>query len=306
MAKKQATPAPKIDPVRQQALQLAEKADKSLGYDAKVIDEIGAGPEAEFSGMQKYYAQKDANFFDPYEDYVDRATLHGGQFSVDELNSIRAQNQSNWSQAGNAVARAAVNIIPQTISGFASMVDIPGYFSAEEAANNSIVNWAMDLKKEVDEDWFPIYEEQPGKSMNLSDPAWWFSRGSGLVESMGSFVLQGYGVGAVVPKVLGGASKLLKGKDLARAITGVNASKGILQGANTLTTAAMLNQSESVIGATQVFKDVYQEGLDKGLDFAEAKQRASEAAATQEVGADRRREATRGWQARTGCVGFFA
>jgi 8-oxo-dGTP diphosphatase len=280
MAKKQATPAPKVNPFRQQALQLAEKADKSLGYDAKVIDEVGAGPEAEFSGMQKYYAQKDANFFDPYEDYVDRATLHGGQFSTDELSSIRAQNQSNWAQAGNAVARVAVNIIPQTISGFASMVDIPGYFSAEEAANNSIVNWAMDLKKEVDEDWFPIYEEQPGKSMNLSDPAWWFSRGSGLVESMGSFVLQGYGIGAVVPKVLGGAAKLLKGKDLARAVAGANTSKGILQGANTLTTAAMLNQSESVIGATQVFKDVYQEGLDKGLDFAEAKQRASEAAAT--------------------------
>ncbi len=269
-----------MDPVRVQALQLADKADKTLGYDSKVIDEVGAGPEANFSGMQKYYAQKDASFFDPYEDYVDKATLHGGQFSVEELNSIRAENQSNWSQAGNAVARAAVNIIPQTISGFASMVDIPGYFDAEEAANNSIVNWAMDLKQEVDEDWFPIYEEQPGKSMNMSDPAWWFSRGSGLLESVGSFYLQGYGIGKLVPTVVGGLAKATKGKDLARAVMGADKSKRLLGATNTLATATMLNQSEAVIGATQVFRDVYQENLDKGLDFAEAKQRASEAAAT--------------------------
>ena len=279
MAKKQIPFNPADNPVRKQSLELAKKADKTLGYNREVVEETGLGQEAVYTGLQAYYAPKEAGFFDPYEDYVDKNTLRGGEFNVDELNKIRASNQSNWQQAGHAVARVATNIVPQIISGFASMVDIPGYFSAEEAANNEIVNWAQDLKKTVDEDWFPIYEEEP-QSMNISDPAWWMSRGSGLVESIGSFAATGLVGGKLISGALKGIGAITKGKDLTRAIIGAEKSKNLLTGASTVTNAVAMNQAESVISATQVFKDTYQEKLDQGWKKDKAKQAASEAAAT--------------------------
>ena len=286
MAKKKIVPPPP-SPVRLQALSLDTKSDKTLGYNSDIIDEVGAGEEADNSVMQKHYAQKDANFFDPYEDYVDKGTLHGGQFNVEDLNTIRATNQSNWEQAGHAVARVATNIVPQIVSGYASMVDLPGYIDAEHAANNKIVNWAMDLKQEVDQDWFPIYEEKPGQSMSLSDPAWWMSRGSGLAESVGSFLAQGYGVGKAVSLGAKGIGSVLQGRKLFAALeaipgitSGANAAKRIGGAVQNLTTATMLNQSEAVIEATQVFNDTYKARLDEGWDYAKAKKAAAEAAST--------------------------
>jgi hypothetical protein len=270
----------KPNPYAAQFKSFIEEQDKSIGYDEEVIDEVGAGDTGTYAGLQKIYSQKSADAFDAYEDYVDRNTLHGGQFNFDDFNRIRANNQSNWEKAGHAVERVAVNIIPQIISGFASMLDIPGYFSAEEAANNTIVNWAQDLKKEVDEDWFPIYERNPGKSMQLNDFGWWMSRGSGLVESIGSFLAQGYGAGKIASMTLKGISTASKAKYLARALMGAEKSKQVLGATNALTTATMLNQSEAVIEATQVFKDTYDDRLAKGYDYASAKKAAAEAAAT--------------------------
>jgi len=264
---------------REQGKLLASKSDKTLGYDQEIVDKIGIGPEGEFTGLQATYGQEDEHFFDPYENHVNRNTLRGGQFSVEELNKIRATNQSNWDQAGNAVARVAVNIVPQIVSGFSSMVDLPGYWDSEHAAQNSIVNWAQDLKKEVDEDWFPIYEESP-KSMNISDPAWWMSRGSGLVESVGSFLAQGAGMGKLVSVGLKGAASLSKGKDLARMIMGAQKSKQLLQGSTGLANAVALNQSEAVISATQVFNDTYKDNLAKGYSLDKAKAMAAQAAST--------------------------
>jgi 8-oxo-dGTP diphosphatase len=279
MAKKQTPVVVPISPVREQALKLASKADKTLGYNQDVVDKLGVGAEGKYAGLQSIYKQQDADIFDPYEDYVDRGTLHGGQFSMEDLGKIRAQNQSNWQQAGHAIGRVAVNIVPQIAGGLSSMVDIPGYFSAEEAANNQLVNWAQDLKKEVDEDWFPIYEENPGQSMSLSDPAWWFARGSGLVESMGAFAVTGMVGGKIASTLLKGAGKLSGAKTLTRAIVGADKSKKILGGASALTNATMMNQAEATISATQVFNDTYEARLAQGWDRREAKEAASEAAA---------------------------
>lgn len=280
MAKKHSSENVKTVPsYREQGKILASKSDKTLGYDQEIVDKIGIGPEGEFTGLQATYGQEDEHFFDPYENHVNRNTLRGGQFSVEELNKIRATNQSNWDQAGNAVARVAVNIVPQIVSGFSSMVDLPGYWDSEHAAQNSIVNWAQDLKKEVDEDWFPIYEESP-KSMNISDPAWWMSRGSGLVESVGSFLAQGAGMGKLVSVGLKGAASLSKGKDLARMIMGAQKSKQLLQGSTGLANAVALNQSEAVISATQVFNDTYKDNLAKGYSLDKAKAMAAQAAST--------------------------
>ena len=286
MAKKESS-IPKINPIRQEALEIAKKADKSLGYNSEIVDELGIGSPVDNNVFQKTYQQKEAGFFDPYEDYIDRNTLRGGQFSIEDLNSLRAEHQSNWEQAGHAVARVATNVIPQIVSGYASMTDIQGYWDAEHAANNKIVNWAMDLKKEVDEDWFPIYEENPGTSLDMSDFAWWMSRGSGLVESIGSFLAQGAGIGKGISLLGKGIGGLTKGKKLYSALeaipgvtSGAKTATNVGRKLQTLTSATMLNQSEAVIEATQVFKDTYDNNLAKGYSIADAKKAAAEAAST--------------------------
>ncbi len=258
-----------------------ERIEAGEYFDPEYIKEHGQGAEADYQGIDTFYGQLNKDAFDKYEDYISEETLKGGQYDFNELNKMRAENQSNWEQAGNAIGRIATNILPQTVAGFASMLDIPGYFSAEEAANNSIVNWAMDAKKTVDEDWFPIYEEQPGKSMNISDPAWWMSRGSGLVESVGSFLLQGAGMGKIVSGGLKAIGAATNSQKLASAIVGAERSKMAGQGLAGLTNAVALNQSEAVLEATQVFRDTYAEQLEKnGGDIAKAKQAASVAAST--------------------------
>jgi ADP-ribose pyrophosphatase YjhB (NUDIX family) len=277
MAKKQVPVVVPVSPLKAIVDKIADKADKTLGYSEEVVNKVGAGQEAQYTGLQSVYKQKEANFFDPYEDYVDRNTLHGGQFSVEDLNKIRAVNQSNWQQAGHAIGRVAVNIVPQIIGGISSMVDIPGYFSAEHAAQNKLVNWAQDLKKEVDEDWFPIYEENPGQSMSMSDPAWWMSRGSGLVESVGSFIVQGMVGGKLVSTGLKGLGAI-GGKKLAQTVLGAQKSKQLAGAGGALLNATMLNQAESVIDATQVFNDTYKQRLKEGYDTPKAKKAAAEAA----------------------------
>lgn len=240
-------------------------------YDA--ITEEAGGPLREFAGAQKLYSVEAPDFYDAYEDYVDRNTLRGGQFDVDALNAIRAENQSNLEQTGNAIGRLAVNILPQIVGGTAAMLDIPGYFSAEEAANNSIVNWA-DSIKEWSNEAMPIYEENPGGSMQLGDYAWWMTRGEGLVESIAAFAATGAGAGKVMS---------LAGKGLARALASTVMSAKTAQKvgglAGTLGASTMMNQAEAVLEATQVYKTTYENALAKDKTVKQAKEEAAKAAA---------------------------
>ena len=173
------------------------------------------------------------DYFEPYEDYINPTVLKSGNNTIEELQKLRAENQSNWEQFGNAFGRLATNIIPQIVGGFSSMIDIPGYFSAEEAANNTLVNWAADVK-EWSEEAFPIYEEAPGESMQMGDFAWWMTRGEGLVESIGAFLAQGAGAGKLASIGLKGLASILRAKDLTRAVLGASRSKNVLGGTSSI------------------------------------------------------------------------
>jgi len=269
------------------ALKTSDELIKKGDYHDLDVFEAPGLKEVKSDSIEKLYPNLSENYFDPYESYINPKTLKGGQFDLQELGKMRAENQSNWEQAGNALGRIAVNIIPQIAGGFASMVDIQGYWDAEHAANNSIVNWAQDVQ-EWSEEALPIYEEAPGQSMQLGDPAWWFSRGSSLVTSIGAFLAQGAGVAKGLSLVGKGLGAVIKGKDVVRAIMGaeksgkvLNATKRISDGSKGLLTATMLNQSEAVLEATQVYNDTYERLMEtEGVDEIEARKKASLAAST--------------------------
>ena len=278
MAKKQSIPANKLPDTSKfnEAIKSAgESAVKSgLVPDYKQIDEDAGGALKEFTGLSAAYGIERPDFYDSYEDYIDRNTLRGGAFDTDALNAMRADNQSNWEQAGNALGRLAINVVPQIIGSTAAMLDLPGYFSAEEAANNAIVNWADSVKKSSEE-LLPIYEENPGGSMQMGDFAWWMTRGEGLVESIASFAVAGMGAGALMS---------LAGKGLAKGLAATVLSAKNAKTAAGLTsqlgTATMMNQAEAVLEATQVYQTTYKNSLDKGKTVLQAKEDAAKAAAT--------------------------
>jgi hypothetical protein len=253
---------------------LSKKAIESgAAIDYEKIQAENPVSDTVYKGQETAYDIKPVDYFDPYADYVADGTLRGGQFGTEDLNKLRADHQSNWEQAGNAVGRLAVNIVPQIAAGYASMVDLPGYLDAEHAANNDIVKWADSVKKWSDKA-LPIYEENPDKYMQLGDFAWWMTRGEGLVESVGSFLAQGAGVGKAVSLGAKGAAKALSLAMKAKT------AKTVTGAASKLTTAAMLNQSEAVIEASQVYQTTLDSNLAKGMSYEDAKLKASQAAAT--------------------------
>lgn len=250
-----------------------EAIDKGLIYDKKVLNKLGWGVEGAGNALLDAYPDLEGDAFDAHEGYIDEGTLKGGQFDFKQLDKMRAENQSNWEQAGNAAYRIGVNLIPQIASSAAGMLDIPGYFDAEEAANNSIIRWADSVQKESEEE-APIYEEQQG--MNLSDPAWWFSRGSSLVTSMAAFAVTGMGAGALVK----GIGALSKGKALAQMLLGAETGAKVSRGTSVLASAAMMNQAEAAMEASQVYQQIYDQKRAEGLTSVLAKEAAASAAAT--------------------------
>jgi hypothetical protein len=241
-------------------------------------------PDIGITDLEAAHGYKQQGWDDKYKKYINPAILKSGNYSMEQLNQYRAQNQTRWEQTGNAFKRLGVNIVPQIMGGFASMLDIQGYWDAEHAANNQIVNWAADIKEQSSEA-FGIYEENPDEFMQMGDFAWWASRGEGLVESVGAFLAQGAGAGKLVSMGLRTVPKILQGQKLARAILGGGAkgaerSKRLLGAGETLMTATMLNQSEAVLEATGVYREIKQDRLDKGYSIEEAKEAAGAAAAT--------------------------
>lgn len=250
-----------------------EAIDKGLIYDKKVLNKLGWGVEGAGNALLDAYPDLKGDAFDAHESYIDEGTLKGGQFDFKQLDKMRAENQSNWEQAGNAAYRIGVNLIPQIAASAASMVDIPGYFDAEAAASNEIIKWADSIQKESEVD-APIYEEQQG--MNLSDPAWWFSRGSSLVTSMAAFAVTGMGAGALVK----GIGALSKGKALAQMLLGAETGAKASRATSVLASAAMMNQAEAAMEASQVYQQIYDQKRAEGLTSVLAKEAAASAAAT--------------------------
>lgn len=241
---------------------------------------LGPAPEQGVSHQSTYKPiapSETQTMFD--EGYISEEVRNSGEFSLDDLHKIAAREQTWTDEFMQASQRVALNIVPQIVGGFASMVDIPGYFDAEHGATNSIVNAVADWEEYVNKDIAPIYRENPNKPMDFGDSAWWFENGAGLATSVGSFLAQGMGAGAIV-KGVGMLAKASKVGGLAKLGMSAKNIAGVSQGASALLTATMLNQSESTISATQVYNSTMDHWLTEGYSIDHAKKQAATAAAT--------------------------
>ena len=275
-----------LQPKKSTFLQDLKKHEDQLIKDGKIDDpkvleeQLGGTPER-VSSIDVLYPNKSPEEFENFEEYMPTQTVRSGQYSTEQLSNIRAENQSNWEQAGNASARFALNIVPSIVSGFASMLDVPGYFDAEHAATNDIVNAVEEWKQQVNQEIAPIYLENPDTPMDFGDFAWWMDRGEGLAESVASFLVQGMAMGAGVGALVKGAGALANASKLTKLVgMGAKTQKTIGHYAGTLTNAIALNQSEAVLEATSVYNDTKNYWLDKGYSMEDAKKQAAIGAST--------------------------
>ena len=258
----------------------AEKAEIQSGkrLDPNLIEKYEAPDYIQAKGATSTYQDLPGDYYEDFDEYINPNLIRGRNLTLDEMKQLRYENQSLGEQFGNFAGRIAVNVIPQTIAGFSSMLDIPGYFDAERAANNEIVKWANRIEEGSRED-MPIYTDPTGDTADLGSVAWWLDRGAGLTTSILSFLAQGAGMGKLVSAGMKGMSNALLASKLAKAVNPATIDK-VVQGTGTVLTSAMLNQSEAALEASQVYSKIYDQGLGKGLSPSEAKLNAANAAAT--------------------------
>lgn len=174
----------------------------------------------------------------------------------------RAVNQSATEQFGHAVGQIGVNILPEIASQVANIFDIEDYNNSDAEIGNTIQRWS-DSVKEWSDEAMPIYETEPGKALNVGDSAWWFKNGSSLVTSAGAFVATGYMAGALTSFATLRGARALKmattlGQDASLSAQTTNALGKI----NSLGTALMLNQSESLGIGVETYNESYKKNLE--------------------------------------------
>lgn len=182
----------------------------------------------------------------------------GDYFRTDDVYKKLHDNQSNFERLGNTLGRIVTQTLGGTVEAFgatyeggASIVD------KIKGENSDFNNSVMDFGRSIDE-WgvknMPNYRANPGKSWDVSDPAWWFEGAENAASTLQFIIPQ---MAAV--KGITALSKLAKAEQfLVKA--GLNANKftkAIQLGAG----AAMSRNAENMMESFQVRQTTKEKAL---------------------------------------------
>lgn len=152
--------------------------------------EVFTGTEEEYHSLAKYGAEPNR-----YQ-------------SREELETLRAKNQSAWKQAGNALGQTIGTVIGDTVGGMGMLVDIATAGILDDKPFSNFITRAGDsISNYVRDDLFPIYRENPDKAFDMNDfSGWFFSQIPSIASSLSLMIpgtLLTKGVGAVGKGVAG-------------------------------------------------------------------------------------------------------
>lgn len=146
--------------------------------------EVFTGTEEDYHSLAKYGAEPNR-----YQ-------------SREELETLRAKNQSAWKQAGNALGQTIGTVIGDTVGGMGMLVDLAtaGLWD-DKPFSNPITRAGDSISNYVRDDLFPIYRENPDKAFDMNDfSGWFFSQIPSIASSLSLMIpgtLLTKGVGAV-------------------------------------------------------------------------------------------------------------
>lgn len=146
--------------------------------------EVFTGTEEDYHSLAKYGAEPNR-----YQ-------------SREELETLRAKNQSAWKQAGNSLGQTIGTVIGDTVGGMGMLVDLAtaGLWD-DKPFSNPITRAGDAISDYVRDDLFPIYRENPDKAFDMNDfSGWFFSQVPSIASSLSLMIpgtLLTKGVGAV-------------------------------------------------------------------------------------------------------------
>lgn len=156
----------------------------------------------------------------------------------------------------NMLARAGLNIVPGLIGSVAAIADPEDYLAGitqQDEVGNAVTRWADDWKKRTNQQWAPIYRQDPNKPLDFGSTEWWADNGSGLIESAGEFAILGFGIGGLLTKGMQATEWLKALTTVTDTMTGVSRLNKAAEITALGTNAFLLNHAEGMLEATQVY-----------------------------------------------------
>jgi hypothetical protein len=171
--------------------------------------EVFTGTEEDYHSLAKYGAEPNR-----YQ-------------SREELETLRAKNQSAWKQAGNALGQTIGTVIGDTVGGMGMLIDLAtaGLWD-DKPFSNPITRAGDTISDYVRDDLFPIYRENPDKAFDMNDfSGWFFSQVPSIASSLslmipGTLLTKGVGaVGKGVAALGRSSSKVSRAMNWAKKVT---------------------------------------------------------------------------------------
>ena len=223
----------------------------------------------------------------------DLGLIYSPYNTEEELTVARAEAQSNWAKAGNALMQAGVGeIVLGTFEGFGNIADgIINSFTGNNYGVNPYTKFMSDIKDKLTDE-FQIYRRNPNASWDVSDFGWW-AQNAVSVATTASLLLPAAGWARGLSYV-GKLTRINKGlqalnKYTSRAIARVGKSRvgnnfnslrnlanksnrierTIGEGSEIIGTALLSRTGENYMEAKSIYEDVYtnsKENLDNMPD----------------------------------------
>jgi len=197
-------------------------------------------------GVQK----KDLN---DYTDYIENPVISPNQ----DLDAMRANNQSGWEQAGNMAFTGVVGGLLTALESASYLFDPTTYGAmAFQELDSYERNWFADLAQSGKEHLYeamPIYRKNPNQVFDWSDFGWYMETLRGVVDSAVGFGLPGMGVAGVVAKgakALRGLSYASKAAKLSKYMLRTEKGNKLVQ---SLASGYLSNHMETMVMASEMY-----------------------------------------------------
>ena len=120
-----------------------------------------------------------------FEKRIDKGISLSPYFTQNEINKIKADNQSVLEQTGNALMRIGLGeLVLGTIGGFFNIADgVLNSFTGSYTWQDPIAKFFNEKKEELD-NAFEIYRKNPNKSFDVTDFGWWADNSVSIASTL--------------------------------------------------------------------------------------------------------------------------
>jgi len=213
-----------------------------------------------------------------YEDYID---LDKTNLLRQDVNKMRAENQSGTAQAFNGIVGGIASGLATAVEDVSYIVDFDNHIKWLNGQDTWEKNWlakAMGQVKEGIDEAMPIYRPN-NETFDWGDSGFYWSSVKGILDSAVGFGLPGGAIAKGVGAGLKGIGSGLKAMRIAK-LSEVMAAAGDagFNAATALGAGAIQNYAEGKIMGIETYENTYESLIKQGVEESKARQLAGQAA----------------------------